>query len=176
MDGGSSSSLVTLARESFRDAFPDAIPLLHRHYREIAHFQDIPLAPQVEFYQRIDDAGAFRVYTARIPENGIAWRIGERGKLIGYAAFFVRPNPHYCTSVQAVQDVLFVAPEYRRSRTGIALIKFSEDQLSGEGVDVIMHHVKKAHPALGVILSRLFRYECIEEIYIKRLGRKPHGS
>jgi len=88
--------------------------------------------------------------------------------LIGYAVFFVHRNPHYRSSLQAVEDVIYLDPEYRRGRTASRLVRFAERRLTEDGVQVIYHHAKVAHPALGKILERM-GYEHIENIYGKRV-------
>src|SRR5699024_275904 len=81
----------------------ELLPLLEAHYHEVAHYQDIPLCPDRERYEAVEANGMLRLYTAR----------DDAGALVGYAVFFVQTNAHYATSLQAVQDVLFVHPDYR---------------------------------------------------------------
>lgn len=133
-------------------------PLLEAHWHEIAHYDDILLAPDRALYERIDAMGGLRVYTARLD-----------GALVGYVAYFVKSNIHYSASYQATQDVLFVAPEHRRSRIGMDLLRHADKELAAEGVQVVYQHVKVAHN-FGPLLERL-GYEHVEHIYAKRLDR-----
>lgn len=150
-------SALTIARETFDDAYIDAEPLLAKHWREIAHFQDIPLEPDVTRYQQAEIYDLLRIYTARIG-----------GKLVGYAVFFIGPNAHYKSSKQAVQDVVYVDPAHRNSTIGLRLLKHCEGALRAEGVQAVYHHVKASHPALGTILGRM-GYVPVDVIYTKRL-------
>lgn len=156
---------LTLQREAFADVIAEARPLLVEHWLEIAHYQDIPLAVNEPGYSRIDAAGLLRIYTAR------------RGKvLVGYACFLVDSNSHYMTSKQAKQDVLYVERSSRGAFVGIRLLKFADAALKAEGVQVVYHHVKLSHPALGVLLKHQ-GYEPIETIYGRRLDIvKPKGE
>jgi GNAT superfamily N-acetyltransferase len=148
---------VTLQRERFGEVIDDALPLLRRHWAEVAHYQDIPLAIDCS---GAEQAGMLRIYTARLGE-----------KLVGYVAFILCKNSHYVTSgKQAKQDVLYVAPEHRGVMTGVRLIRFSEEELRAEGVQVVYHHVKLEHPTLAVLLTRV-GYEPIETIFGKRLDQ-----
>lgn len=142
--------------ERVSNLWEEAAPLLQAHWREIAHYQDIELKPDVETYARLQAAGQLRCYTAR-----------DSGRLIGYVVFFVRPNLHYSASLQAHQDVLFVALHYRKGMVGVRLIKFAEERLRAEGVQVIYHHAKRTNK-VGGLLERL-GYELVDEIYAKRL-------
>jgi GNAT superfamily N-acetyltransferase len=129
-------------------------PLLAAHWREIAHFQDIPLNVDWETYHRASHDGVLRVITARTEE-----------RLAGYAVFFIRSNPHYQDSLQAVQDVMYMMPEHRGR--GGALINFAEDSLRAEGVQAVYQHVKEAFN-FGPLLERL-GYVPIERVWVKRL-------
>lgn len=145
-------------RESIRDVYVEAIPLLQAHYREIAFYPDIPLDPDWPVYFGAEDQGYLRIYTARLHDQ-----------LIGYAAFFVRLNIHYCGSKQAAQDVIYVSSEYRKGRVGLGLIRFCERELKAEGVQVVMQHSK--HDPKHVYGSLLMRlgYSHMDDIYVKRL-------
>ena len=72
---------IVFNKESFKDTFEEAMPLIKRHYDEIAHFKDIPLDPDVTLYKALEDAGGIHVFTVRKNDN-----------LIGYSLFFVRPK------------------------------------------------------------------------------------
>ena len=148
---------VTFQRERAQDLWAEIEPLLVEHYNEIATFKDIPLAPDKAQYNAADDAGKLRLYTAR-----------KAGELVGYAAFLVTQNPHYTTSKQALQDVIFVSAEHRRGRLGLQLLLYAEQELTADNVDVVYHHVKIKHPALGKLLEHL-GYEATETMYSKRL-------
>jgi GNAT superfamily N-acetyltransferase len=150
---------VTLQRETWQSAYADAQPLLRCHWREIAHYPDIPLDVDAASYEQVEAAGMLRIYTARLD-----------GKLVGYAAFIVSPSLHYKGSIQAKQDVLYVDPAHRGGTIGARLVKFSDAHLAIEGVQVVMQHVKLSHPLLGRLLV-LRGYEPIETLYAKRLDR-----
>lgn len=128
--------------------FDEMAPLLVLHWREVAQFKDIPLAPAFASYLEREAAGNLRVFTVR--GEPAPHRFGrdecyvqhERcGKLHGYAVFFVQPNPHYTTSLQASADILFLHPDVR-ARTAMRFIKWCDDQLAGEGCDLVYQRVK----------------------------------
>jgi GNAT superfamily N-acetyltransferase len=147
---------VFFNRESFLRVTGDLSPLIKEHYKEIAHYQDIPLAPDWDIYKRAEQMRSLYIYTARIDS-----------KLVGYAIFFVRPNLHYSGSLQAQQDILFIKKEHRGF--GRHFIKWCDDELRKEGVQVVMHHVKAKHN-FGPMLERM-GYELIDHIFMKRLDR-----
>lgn len=178
---------LRFARESFTDdLIAELMPLLFEHWREIAHYPDIPLKPDLAVYRGAEQAGILRVFTVR---SGTTVRHGSLSAqrqqlnvgtepvrpthvtrpddLVGYAIFFVRPNPHYADSVQAVQDILYVQPTMRGMHAGARFIDWCDEQLAAERVQAVYHHVKAAHN-FGKLLERK-GYELVDLIYAKRL-------
>jgi GNAT superfamily N-acetyltransferase len=147
---------VTIQREPIHDLWVELWPLMVAHWDEIATWQDIPLDPDTDAYEALDEAGMLRLYTVR-----------DEHRLVGYAAYTVRTHLHYRQSKQAVQDVIFLLAEYRCGRTGMRLIEHADAQLAAEGVQVVFQHVKTAHN-FGPLLERL-GYEHVENVYAKRL-------
>lgn len=135
-------------------------PIIAAHKDEIAHYQDIPLDPDWESYYAIQGAGALRPFTLR----------DAAGELQGYAVFFVRPNGHYRSSLQAVQDILYLAPRWRGRMIGFRFIKWCDAQLRVEGVQAVYQHCKASRD-LGPLLKRL-GYELVDLVYAKRLDLK----
>ena len=148
--------MTTYQLERAVDVIEEIEPLLQMHWREIAHYQDIPLAPDWEWYRT---SPIVRVFTAR-----------DEGRLVGYAVFLVVRNKHYMTSLQGMQDIMFLLPEYRGRTVGPRLIDFCEEQLKAEGVQAVYHHVKRAHD-FGPLLERK-GYESVDTIYAKRLDKE----
>ena len=64
-------------------------------------------------------------------------------------------------------DILFLKEEYRNAQVGSGLIKFSEECLEADGVDVVMIGTK-AHKSFGVLLEML-GYSEVETFYGKRV-------
>lgn len=154
------AAAIVYARETLAEVRASGIDeLLRRHWLEIAHYPDIPLEVDWGAYEGVEAVGALRAYTVRAD-----------GEIIGYASYFVRHNPHYRSSLQAVQDVLYLAPEHRGGRVGYRLIAFADEQLRAEGVQCTYHHVKRAHPGLGRLLE-FMGYEIVDELWAKRLDR-----
>ncbi len=147
---------MLLQRESAHDVWDEIQPLLTKHWREIAHYEDIELDPKREVYLHLEDRGVLRVFTMRH---------GER--LVGYAVFIADMHLHYASSYQATQDVLFLLPEYRSVGNGTQLIAFCDAELAAEGVQAVYQHVKRAHD-FGPLLRHL-GYEPIETLYARRL-------
>jgi len=149
------------SRVAFSSVLADEIgPLLQAHYLEVAHYGDIPLNVDWGKYQRAADMGVLRIFTIRHGQQ-----------LQGYACFFVTTNPHYSTSLQAAMDVLYLDPTLRGKLIGIRFIKWCDEQLKAEGVQVTVHHLKHREDLnYGPMLGRL-GYEIMDEIWVKRLDK-----
>lgn len=144
--------------EKVADVIAEIAPLLHAHWKEIAHYQDIKLEPDWEAYRALNEAGILKVFTVRTANARV---------LIGYSVFFVRHNLHYSSSKQAVQDILFIHKDYRGA--GRHFIRWCDQQLMADGVQAVYHHVKTAHN-FGPLLERM-GYELVDLIYAKRLDQ-----
>lgn len=158
----------SVQRERIHEVWTEAWPLLQAHYAEIAHFRDIPLNPDFAAYEMAEEAGMLRVYTLRSAEGLPARR------LHGYQAFFVRRNLHYCSSLQASQDVLYLDEKVRGGITATRFMRFCEAQLSAEGVQVVMQHVKVATPRTLEWMQRL-GYVPVDCVLARRLDGDVRG-
>jgi GNAT superfamily N-acetyltransferase len=148
---------IRFARESMAAVLEEIKPLLWEHWAEIAHYADIPLDPNWPWYEGAEAAGQLRIYTVR----------DQRFALVGYCIYVVAPGLHYKSHTYANQDILFLLPEYRRGRIGRDLVRFTEGQLKGEGVGIVLQHVKVKYD-FGPMLKR-DGYEPIDTVYGKRL-------
>jgi GNAT superfamily N-acetyltransferase len=137
-------------------------PLLRKHYKELAHYEDIPLQPDKDFYFALQYSGALRIYAA------VSMATKE---IVGYAVMIVRSAPHYSGSLQAVQDVLWVDFAHRHNGLGTALVEFVDNELRKEGVQVVYQHVKLAHRALQHVLETA-GYVPVDLIMGKRLDKE----
>lgn len=149
--------MIVCRRESWDEVWPQVQPLLERHYREIALYQDIPLAVDVARYEQMENLDMLRIYVAR---SGSA--------IAGYCAMIVQMNAHYNTSKQAAQDVIYIDPAFRRGRVALRLLQFVEQELKREGVQVVYQHSKFAHPALTRLLD-FMGYTRSDILHSKRL-------
>jgi hypothetical protein len=150
---------IIFGREIFTpQLLSEMLPLLVSHWSEVAHFTDIPLNIDLNFYRNCEEQGILRLYTFR-----------RNNELLGYAVFFVKRNPHYQTSIQANQDVLFLSTK-ARGPLSLKFIRFCDNELRAEGVQAVYHHVKVAHN-FGLILQRM-GYELTDLIYARRLDKE----
>lgn len=125
--------MISFQQETLFDIFHEVDELLKLHYEEVAlHRDQIKLDPMWEEYAALERIGRLVTYTARDDE-----------RLVGYSCFFINRHMHYRDTTVAINDVIFLHPDFRKSTTGYRLIKFSHDQLKARGgIQKVAFHVK----------------------------------
>lgn len=152
--------MITYQEEKIIDILEELDPLLTDHYEEIAWRKDkIKLSPDYDKYLKLEEMGILHTVTAREP---------DAGKLVGYFISFVQPHLHYSDTLYAVNDILYMSPEYRATEASANLFRFAEESLKSIGVDVITLHMKVWLPFEA--LSSYLGYEKIEYNYSKYIG------
>ena len=131
-------------------------PLLERHYEELGRYKELQLEPDFDSYLIAQEQKTVRVYTVR--ENTV---------LIGYTIFFVTHSLHHKNTQQALQDILWLDPKYRRQSIGADFLFWCEGRLRDEGVQIVLQ-VARNRATQGAILEAT-GYEILEWVYSKRL-------
>lgn len=150
---------MKFSRENAHQFIPEAMSLFSLHWGEVGHYKDIPLEIDFETYNKLEDSGTLRIYSAREDDN----------KVVGYSFYFLKNNVHYKSSLQASQDIIFLHPDKRKTGLGLSFIDWCDGELRKEGVQVVYHHVKtKKELNFGPLLEKL-NYELIDLVYGKRL-------
>lgn len=150
-----STDTAFYAVERWRDLRPEMLPLLDRHWREIAlNHADVPLDIDHERYDALDEAGALHIVTVR-----------RDGDLIGYHVAIVSTHLHYASTLHGITDVFYVAPEYRQGFIGIRLFQCVEKELKALGVKKL-YTGTKVHLDLSKLFERL-GYRRVEFLYAK---------
>ena len=150
--------MIVYQQEFLSTARPDAQELLKDHWEEIAlNKEKIALNPDWEAYEKLEDDGKLKVFTAR-----------DNNKLIGYFVVIVGVNPHYKDHLFAINDIIYLDKDYRKGFTGIKIIKFAEKCLKEDGVSVLSINTKVHKPFDRVMVYLGFRP--IERIYSKYIG------
>lgn len=152
--------MISYQQEQIENTWSELEPLLHEHYKEVAMFQDkIKLNPDKAFYEHAQDAGRVYLHTARTTKDR---------QLIGYAATMVHVNPHYQDHTYAVNDVVFVLPEYRDGQVAPTLVAMVESDMKRLGCSVMTFHMKEHKPFRS--LMKHCGFEMKEELWAKYIG------
>lgn len=135
---------LTFQVESIEATRHEAMPLLDRHYDEIAQFKDVQkLDPDWETYEALELKGRLWVMTAR-----------SDGKLIGYIVMIMSRDLHYRNVMKAAEDIHFILPEYRKGLLGYRLIAKAKQAMKDKGMQMVSFRTKAGHDH-GVLFERL---------------------
>lgn len=146
---------TTYAVERWRDLRAEMLPMLVRHWREVAlNHADVPLDIDEKRYAELDEGGALHIVTAR-----------RNGLLIGYHVAIVSTHLHYASTLHGITDVYYIAPECRHGVTGMRLFQFVEKDLKARGVRKLFT-ATKLHLDQGTLFERL-GYKPTERLYTK---------
>lgn len=149
--------MITYQQEFFGKIRTEIGLLITKHWEEIALNKDtIKLNPDWEAYKQLEDSGILKIFTAR-----------DNDLLVGYFVVLVRNHIHYKDHLFAVNDILYLSPEYRKGRVGLSLIKFTENCLKEDNVSVLVVNTK-CHKPFDSLLEYL-GFTHIENIYSKLL-------
>ena len=145
--------MITFKKENWDALYVEGFHLIEANGKEVDFFGE-PLDVDVQEYYDLCELGILNVYIAR-----------NESKIIGYCMFIMYTHNHHKTLKIAHQDVIYIDPKYRTA--GIRMIKYTEQELKKEGVDMILHGAPNIS-RLGAVLERL-GYNEIEKLYTKRL-------
>lgn len=128
--------MITFAVEKLDSCLEELKPLLNEHWEEIAWYKDkISYVPSYDKYYALEDAGVLHIVIAR-----------DEGKIIGYYVSMVNYSLHYMNTKFAVNDILFIHPDYRGGSAAYRMFKFAFKELKKIGVDCITIHMKTDFP------------------------------
>lgn len=144
--------------ERWRDIKGEMLPLLKRHWREVAlNHEAVPLDIDHEQYDALDESGALHILTVR-----------RSGLLIGYHVAIVTPHLHYKSTLHGITDVYWIAPECRHGVTAMRMFQAVERELGKLGVRKLFT-ATKLHMDQGPLFERL-GYKPVERLYAKLIG------
>lgn len=123
-------------------------------YEEVGHNQnELPLDPDWEKYCALDEMGLLLCCGAYDEE-----------KLVGYFVAIVAPTLHCKNEVVAVNDALWLHPDYRGG-TGVRLMKFFESQCKDLGVSYMSMNITLKYD-ISPLLERM-GWTHVEKTYSK---------
>ncbi len=150
--------MIQFSRESVGSVWGEAMALSGGHYAETGICNGkLPMKMDRDWYDRAEEAGSLRVYTAR-----------ERGELAGYATWVLSNLPHHRGVCAAVNDVIYLRPQNRKGSTAMRWLKYMESSVHADGAAVIFAQSRTHVPALASVLNHL-GYEAVEVTHVKLL-------
>ena len=137
-------------------------PLWDAHHREIPQL-GLPLDPDLKCYKTMADAGALRIFTARL------WNEDrDDSVLAGYQVFGVMKHPHRRYSTEALQQLLYLDPDCRKGWTAIRFLRYCWTALEAEGCKVL-HQQIDARNDFGKIFER-YGFQLTDLTYARKVA------
>ena len=133
------------------------------YWNEVAgDFHSFP--PDVDWnsYKLVQDNGRLFIICGR----------DENNCLKATAFIMITPHPHYAC-ICASLPLLYIAPEARKGREGIRLIKLVEKTAESNGAQLLLTH-GGVHNRVSKIFE-FMKYDDFGRYFIKVLGNGPNG-
>lgn len=138
--------MIKVYKAKPEEVYPNIKDMTERHFEELSVIQDkVSLDVDLSFYEAMSKANRLECFSVK---DGDEW--------VGYVVFFTLPNHYrYKTKSIAMNDVLYLKPEYRKGRDGINVIKEVNKYLK-ERYDMIVWHVKDKNDFSPILIREGF--------------------
>lgn len=118
---------LTFAVEPVASVWEEKVACAKEHWTETSMCAaGEVLNPKLERYQQYEKIGAYFEFVAR-----------QDGKFAGFCGMYLVPSMH-TQDMLATEDIIYLKPEYRQGRNGIAFYKYIEEQMRAMGAKKIM--------------------------------------
>lgn len=151
---------ITYQQESVVTVMNQVEALAKLEWEEVQHNkEERTLSPDWDLYMLLEDKGYLMIFTVR-----------DSGKLVGYFFATISPNLHCKGDFVVANDAIFLHPDYRKSRIGVNLFKFTEKCLAESGYNFLYVSTTERNKIDG--LMSYLGYEKVETRFLKRIGRE----
>lgn len=148
---------LTFRAERFADVLPELHELHKTHWIETEkHRHGLAMNPDYDAMADQERAGQMLQFTAR-----------DCDSLVGNLRLYIRTSMHTQTPY-AVEDTLYLRPEYRAGRNALRFMQYAEACLRAIGVREIRADTKNTAPA-GALLMKHMGYQPVATQYVKFL-------
>jgi hypothetical protein len=119
---------VEIKEVKFSEVYHEIEQMLTSNFKESSWHNNNEFDLNKEFLFKMNDSGFYPCFTASV-----------EGKIVGYTAFFLNKHPHV-NAFQAYQDVIYVSPEHRKTKSCVApfLLGYAENALRSKGAKYIL--------------------------------------
>lgn len=140
--------MITLQEENYEHCIDDLMLYLDAHGDEVEQYA---IEPMLDVYYDAGKEGTLRIFTMRADEE-----------LVGYSAFWIGEHPHHAGKIFAVNDLVYIRPDWRGSWAR-GFFEYCDEQLSDADSINYSFKTQHDHPELMESLG----YEHTEKVYTK---------
>jgi len=134
-------------------------PGIARNWAETGGFADLDLDVDWDLYRQLDDMGLLYPFVAYDTDTN---------EIVGFLFYIKSPgHPHDKKVPFAIQDTIYVEPEYRKKGVATVMLSFAEIYLLNDGIGVVSQAAKPGS-GFNKVLERK-GYEHTDNMYLKRL-------
>lgn len=149
--------MTTIAVENLTpDLIQELETIVRNNWDETGDGFGIDLDVDWDAYLLLAETGDLRFFVCR-----------DDGVIVGYSVFVITRYPRSKHVPYAMQDTIYVLPKYRVGGLGIRLVRFIEDELRKDGVQLITQAARS-----GTAFDKVLRhngYELTHHNFLKRL-------
>lgn len=137
---------ATFQQEFLLHIYHEMEDLLEEDYKEVGH-NGYTFNPDWDSYLALETQGMLKVFTARVDNI-----------LVGYFVTMIFPSFQSKGNTVVANEAIFVTKEYRKSRIGVGLFKFTEKCLKEDGHKTLIVTTTEANP-IDNLLQRMGYYK-----------------
>ena len=127
--------MLTYQQEAWPDIVEELKPLFAEHWREIGvDHEAIPMDMDYEMYDKYHEIGYLKITTVRAD-----------GVLVGYVFALLCPHLHYKSTLFALGDLYWLAPEHRKGAAGMRMFIEHEQYMRALGAKKMTTITKVFH-------------------------------
>jgi hypothetical protein len=157
--------MLTFQEETVRDCWEEVYPLAYEHHRSSQNYKrHEPFNPRRERYEQYNDAGMFRLLTAR-----------DQGRLVGYFGVYLMESMHSQLPI-AREDTFYLAPSHRGGRNALRFLRYVEDFISRYAPIEILFSCESDNASGIHKLLQLLDYTPVITVYSKHLSTRADSA
>lgn len=159
--------MMTFQEESVAGCWNELYPLAYQHHQSSQNYKrHEPFRPLRERYERYNEAGIFRLLTAR-----------DQGRLVGYFGVYLMESMHSQLPI-AREDTFYLEPAHRGGRNALRFLQWIEDFISraaGPHIEILFSCEEDNTSGIHKLLKHL-DYTPVITVYSKQLSTRADSA
>jgi hypothetical protein len=157
--------MLTFHEERVRDCWEELYPLAYDHHGSSQNYKrHEPFNPRRERYEQYNDAGLFRLLTAR-----------DQGRLVGYFGVYLMESMHSQLPI-AREDTFYLAPSHRGGRNALRFLRYVEAFISRSAPIEILFSCEDDNDSGIKGLLEYLDYRSVIHVYSKHLSTRADSA
>lgn len=159
--------MIQFQEEEVRECWDELCPLAADHHASSMNYKrHEPFNPKRERYEQYNDAGMFRLLTAR-----------DQGQLVGYFGVYFMESMHSQLPI-AREDTFYLAPSHRGGRNALRFLRAVEafiSQIGGPHIEILFSCESDNTSGIHKLLQML-DYIPVITVYSKSISTRADSA